>query len=305
MTEATRTEPDFFYSSPWIDRAARLRADAEFLAAARDDEDTRYLLVRGNRNLVAGKEPPAARTLARAELDPRLDPGSALFLGLEGDRSWFALPVPEHVEPALPTGCSFADLRRVGPLMRPREAGLLAYARAIVHWHATHRYCGACGAATRSEMAGYQRVCTQAGCERVHFPRTDPAVIVRVVHGDRVLLGRQSVWPEGWYSVLAGFVEPGESLEDAVRREVAEETGIDVGDVSYVGSQPWPFPASLMIGFAAVARTTEIRLGDDELEDARWLTRAEIRAEVAAGRMRLSPPTSISRTLLDGWLERR
>lgn len=303
MSEPNHAEPDFFYSSPWIDRAAHLRGDETWLRRARSSPDARYLLVREDRNLVAGDDPPAARTLAHEELDGQLDVEPALFLGLEGDRPWFALPVPPSSAPELPAGCAFADLRRVGPLMPPREAGLLAYARAIVHWHATHRYCGACGAPTRVESAGYQRVCESQECGRLHFPRTDPAIIVRVVHEDRILLGRQAAWPPGWYSVLAGFVEPGESLEDAVRREVAEETGVAVGDVRYVGSQPWPFPASLMVGFAARARTAEIRRADDELEDARWFTRAEIREQSETGRIRLSPPTSISRALIDGWLE--
>ncbi len=145
-------------------------------------------------------------------------------------------------------------------------------------------------------------MCTRPECGRQHFPRTDPAVIVRVVHNDRILLGRQLAWPAGWYSVLAGFVEPGESLEEAVRREVEEEAGVAVSDIRYDSSQPWPFPASLMVGFNAQAENDHIRLASDELEDARWFSREEIREEVAAGTLRLSPRVSISRHLLDVWM---
>ena len=156
---------------------------------------------------------------------------------------------------------------------------------------------------TDARRAGWLRVCMNPDCGRQHFPRTDPAVIMRVVHGDRVLLGRQAEWLENRYSVLAGFVEPGESLEDAVRREVEEETGVAVRDVRYDSSQPWPFPASLMVGFSAVAEGDRLRLESDELEDARWFTREEIHDGVAAGTLRLSPKFSISRHLLDVWLD--
>ncbi len=186
--------------------------------------------------------------------------------------------------------------------MEAREAGLAAYARAMVHWHQTHRYCGACGASTDVEQAGYLRRCRAEGCGRQHFPRTDPAIIVRVTHGERVLLGRQATWPKRWFSVLAGFVEPGESLEDCVRREVLEETGVAVHDIVYNSSQPWPFPSSLMLGFSAVAAGDELKIQDDELEEARWFERNEILAGVADGELRLSPITSISRHLIDEWL---
>jgi NAD+ diphosphatase len=149
--------------------------------------------------------------------------------------------------------------------------------------------------------AGFIRRCTNAECDRQHFPRTDPAIIVLVTHGDRALLGRQAKWDATWYSVLAGFVEPGESLEQAVRREVKEEAGITVGEVRYDSSQPWPFPSSLMIGFTAEALDDDIRIGDDELEDARWFTRADVDAGLEAGELRLSPRISISRHLIESW----
>src|SRR5690606_4413961 len=156
------------------------------------------------------------------------------------------------------------------------DAGLLAYARAMILWRQRHRHCGSCGAATRSESAGHVMKCTNPDCGAEQFPRLDPAVIVLVTDGERALLGRQASWPAGRYSTVAGFVEPGESLEDAVAREVREETGVEVDAVDYHSSQPWPFPSSLMLGFTAHASRTDILRVDDELEDVRWWTRAEI-----------------------------
>src|SRR5262249_49094954 len=154
---------------------------------------------------------------------------------------------------ALADEVEFTDLRRVGPLLERFEGSLLAYARGITYWHQRHRFCGVCGAPTRSRDAGHVRVCLNETCKTQHFPRTDPAVIMLVHDGDRCLLGRQSVWPTGMHSTLAGFVEPGESLEEAVAREVREETAIEVTDVAYHSSQPWPFPSSVMLGFHARA----------------------------------------------------
>lgn len=295
-------DPSFFYSSPWIDRAAHLRRDDEAIADLRQSPEARYLLVRRGRNLVAGDDPPAARSLAYDELPAPLAADAVVFLGLEGDRAWFAAALGDDEEPALPRGARFVDLRRTGPLMEARDGGLLAYARAIVHWHDTHRHCGRCGGPTEVRNGGFLRHCTNDECRREHFPRTDPAIIVRVVHGDRILLGRQPSWPPRWYSVLAGFLEPGESLEEAVRREVFEEAGVAVSGIQYFGSQPWPFPASLMVGFTAVAEAATLDFAADELEDARWMSRAEIAAAVEAGELRLPTEISIARRLVDSWL---
>jgi NAD+ diphosphatase len=176
-----------------------------------------------------------------------------------------------------------------------------AYAASLLSWHRRHRFCANCGQPTEPADAGHQRRCPACGAE--HFPRTDPVVIVRVVDGDRLLLGRQDRWAEGRFSVLAGFVEPGETLEEAVRREIREEAGVEVGEVGYVASQPWPFPSSLMIGFHAVAAGGEPHPGDGELSAVRWFDRGEVEAAVAgAGSVHLPPPYSISRRLIDGWL---
>ena len=182
------------------------------------------------------------------------------------------------------------------------EAALAAYAGSLLAWHRRHRFCANCGAPTEPRDAGHERHCP--ACDAHHFPRTDPVVIVRVTDArDRLLLGRQARWPEGRFSLLAGYVEPGETLEDAVRREVAEESGVELGDVSYIASQPWPFPSSLMLGFSAVAVGGEPAPGDDELAEVRWFEREEVeRAARGEGSLALAPPYSIARRLIDAWL---
>ncbi len=298
---------EHFYSSTWLDRAEARRDDPDWLAVRLEDAGTRVVPVWRQRSLVRMTDPVRAVEIAIADLPTAPAADDLFFLGIDGDgRACFGLALADEGDSAPQVdagGGEFMDLRRVGAMLDARDAGLLAYARAITHWHATHRFCGACGTATEVRRAGWLRVCTDSDCARQHFPRTDPAVIMRVVHGDRVLLGRQASWPKDWYSVLAGFVEPGESLEEAVRREVQEEAGITVRDVRYDSSQPWPFPASLMVGFSAVAEDDSIRLASDELEDARWFSREEIHGGVEAGTLRLSPTLSISRHLLDVWLD--
>jgi len=225
-----------------------------------------------------------------------LPPGpDAVFLGLSGDRPLFAMD-------AEPASGHPAGLREAASELPAEQAALGAYAASLLSWHRRHRFCANCGVATEPVDGGHERHCPACGAH--HFPRTDPAVIVRVVDDrDRLLLGRQASWPQGRFSVLAGFVEPGETLEEAVRREVLEESGVVVGEVAYVASQPWPFPSSLMIGFNAVASGGEPRPGDDELTEVRWFERAEVEAAAAGeGDMVLSPPYSIARRLIDAWL---
>jgi NAD+ diphosphatase len=221
----------------------------------------------------------------------------AVFLGLVGDRPLFATDgEPDVGHPA--------GLREAATELPADEAALAAYAASLVSWHRRHRFCANCGARTEVIDGGHERRCP--ACDAHHFPRTDPVVIVRVVdRRDRLLLGRQASWPERRFSVLAGFVEPGETLEEAVRREVAEESGVVVDATEYVASQPWPFPSSLMIGFNALAGEGDPRPGDGELQEVRWFERAEVE-DAAAGRgeIFLSPPYSISRRLIDGWLAR-
>jgi NAD+ diphosphatase len=209
-------------------------------------------------------------------------------VGLSGER-------PQLTDPSV----DFQDLRMLAGALPPEEAGLLAYARAMIHWRETHRFCGRCGSPTRPSDGGHVLRCSNEACRSHQFPRIDPAVIVLVTDGERALLGRQAAWPPGRYSTIAGFVEPGESLEDAVAREVREETGVEVGAVDYHSSQPWPFPSSLMLGFTAYATRTDISRVDDELEDVRWWTRAEI----AGGAVALPITHSISFRLVEDWYD--
>ncbi len=231
-----------------------------------------------------------------------------MLLGLIEDRAYFALDLSAVEAPLAalrpPAPVEFTDLRRVGPLLARQEGSLLAYARGIAYWHSRHRFCGVCGSATLSEEGGHVRRCTNATCDAQHFPRTDPAVIMLVHDGDRCLLGRQRIWPTGMHSTLAGFVEPGESLEEAVAREVFEEAGILVDEVRYHSSQPWPFPASIMLGFHARARSSEIRVDHSELEDARWFERSYLLSHQDDDSFRLPRRDSIARRLIEDWLRR-
>ncbi|GAB3687897.1 NAD(+) diphosphatase [Angustibacter aerolatus] len=194
----------------------------------------------------------------------------------------------------------WVGLRELGQRLDPRDAGLLTEAVAVTNWHATHHHCPRCGAPTLPVQSGWVRRCSADGSD--HYPRTDPAVIMTVVDDDdRLLLGSSARWPAGRYSTLAGFVEPGESLEATVRREVREEVGVEIGDVAYLGSQPWPFPASIMLGFVAQALTTEVHVDGEEIAAARWFTRDELAESVAAREVLLSPRLSISRALVEHW----
>lgn len=227
-----------------------------------------------------------------------------IFLGLDGGRAWFAWDAGDT--PLTDVGAAAQsghwDLRRAGALLDASTAGLLAYAKALCHWHRTSRFCGRCGGPTETRDGGHLRVCRDTACGLLQFPRLDPAIIVRITRGERVLLGRQANWPERRFSVIAGFVEPGESLEDAVRREAFEETGLALSRVDYHSSQPWPFPASLMLGFIAEADSTRAVAGD-ELEQVIWLDRDELAEAVKRDELRLSPPLSIAYRLLEHWFD--
>ena len=295
-----------FFASVALDRVTHLRADAEWLRAQLEHPETVFLPVWRTRNLVIEGEVPRAVRFTGEAAQPLVEAAAeVVLLGIFSGVPYFAVDLSQHEEPAALPGIAaegtFVELRNVGPLIDRDEGGTLAYARAMTYWHATHRFCGSCGAATESREGGHIRVCTNADCGRTHFPRTDPAVIMLVEKGGRCLLGRKADWAPGRYSTLAGFVEPGESLEDAVRREVLEETGVVVSDVHYHSSQPWPFPASLMLGFFCKAETELINRNDKELEDARWFSRQELLE--GQGGLGIAPrPISIARRLIDDWL---
>ena len=299
-----------------LDRAAHLRGNAE--------EMTR--LQSAGRVLVLWRGKPMFQSesggLAWVPAGHAILTGAPpmVFLGLEDGQASFAADLsawePDSGEageqgffdatrqphPALPDASGFEDLRQAMMRLSSREAELAATARAILHWHQSHGFCAACGARSVVALVGWQRDCPACGAH--HFPRTDPVVIMLITHGNRVLLGRNAVWPEGMYSLLAGFIEPGETMEAAVRREVFEEAGVTVGAVGYLASQPWPFPASLMLGARAVALDDQITLDPVELQDALWVTREELVQIFAGAHPRITPPRNgaIAAFLMRNWL---
>jgi len=317
---------DNFYAGAGLDRVAHLRKDEAWLAESLADPRSRLVPVWRARNLVAGysgdgepfgaimRNPAALRgqvtpvLLEPPAVRPHIESGApVVLLGLVEAVAHFAidlsyLETPEEA-PELAGLGRFTDLRAVGPLMGQAEGAMLAYARGILHWHNRHRFCGRCGSETRSADAGHMRVCLNPECGTSHFPRTDPAVIMLVTRGEMCLLGRQAIWPPGMHSTLAGFVEPGESLEEAVAREVHEETGVRVVDVRYRSSQPWPFPSSLMLGFRATAIDEEIRVFTEELEDARWFSRDFVRGHEPDESFRTPRRDSIAWRLIKDWLD--
>lgn len=229
----------------------------------------------------------------------------ASFLGINpGEPAWFTLPASQLVPGDLPVDASWVNLRHAAARWSRFDSGVFAYAKALLLWQSRARFCGACGAATQLVRAGHCARCRNPDCALQHFPRTDAAIIVLVQDGNRALLGRQRSWPARRWSTLAGFVEPGESLEDAVRREVGEESGVRLARVDYHSSQPWPFPGALMVGFHAIASDPAISVGE-ELEDARWFAADELLAAVRSGAVDLPPGISISRRLIMDWLLRQ
>jgi NAD+ diphosphatase len=296
-----RDRPNFF-SGPYIERRAEERENPRWLAEARADPATRYLIAQGTTQLLRDSAEPRIALLGHdAPLLGATESGSEILLGWFRGERCLLLELPAGGSFELPAGTQLAELRPLSALLPAEEAGLLAYARALVIWRARHRRCGVCGAPTATSRAGHCLICTDPSCAEEYFPRIDPAIIVLVSDGERALLGRQSSWPARRYSTIAGFLEPGESLEDAVAREVAEETGVHCTEVRYQSSQPWPFPSSLMVGFQArAAPGSEVRLGG-ELEDARWFTREQVHSGEV-----LAPPTrSISWRLIESWLKPR
>lgn len=285
------------FAGAFVDRSGDRRKDPDWLNKAVVSEEARFVPVWGDLCLVGG-DPPHAVRLKRSQIEGFIDEHNVIFLGLFRNQPAFALAIECVGEQPLQEFGSFEGLRFLGTRLPLDEANLVAHARALVLWHASQSFCAICGSPARPDAGGNTRRCANPDCAREIFPRTDPAVIVLVHDGERCLLGRQASWPEDRYSTIAGFVEPGESLEDAVRREVYEETNVRVGAVHYHSSQPWPFPSSLMLGFIAEASTDTITLNDGELEDAQWFTRDQLRSKFPKLPFRIS----IARRLVDHWI---
>jgi NAD+ diphosphatase len=290
-----------------VDRSTARRGDAGWLAAAWASPGTRVVVVEDGQALVRLPDDDSKAELAFVA--PRQAPDGVRFLlGVDADGVVYfgvagPLPRPDAgADPGDPgSGTRPISLRQAGPLLSDRDAGLMTEAVALANWHSTHEHCPRDGAVTEPVLAGHARRCVTDGSE--HFPRLDPAVIMLVTDpDDRCLLARNAMWPERRVSILAGFVEPGESAEQAVAREVQEETGIVVGGARYVGSQPWPMPHSLMLGFRARATgSLEITVDSDEIAEARWFSRDELRACIASGEIRLPPPVSIAHRIIESW----
>ena len=300
--------PRLGYTADPVERLSERRGDAEFLAQLADRSDAGAYVVCGDfvvlRQGQAGNDPLFA--LVQAQGLARVQ--DMVFLGTVAGAGRFGIAIDAGEIEALKAKADLllTDLRSIAVqgLVGTDHLSALAEAKAVLHWHARHRYCANCGALTRAVQGGWRRDCP--ACAAEHFPRTDPVVIMLATGGERCLLGRQSRFPPGMWSCLAGFVEPGETIEAAVRREVREEAGIDCGDVRYFASQPWPFPMSLMIGCRAAARSTEIAIDRNELEDARWFDRVEVFRMLMRKhpeRFATPPPVAIAYHLIRAWVE--
>ena len=313
MPSSNAKPPILPYAGLRLKRTSELRQRDDWREAALGHPETRLLPVWRGRNLVVG----SAEDSFRSTSAPRFQEHAAelVLLGEVGGAPVLAADVSALAEEQafeLAGDARFHDLRRIGPALSAQDAALLSYARGMAHWHTTHRHCGRCGSEAVNQKAGMQRSCANPDCGGASFPRIDPAIIVLVddggLHDDgipRCLLGRAPGWPKGVYSTLAGFVEPGESLEETVAREVREDSNVSVKNVRYMASQPWPFPSSLMLGFHASARTLDIQRHDDELEDARWFTAEELREAGTWGddaEICLPRHDSIARYLVEHWL---
>lgn len=307
MTREGRAQAGNALTGSPVDRAGDRRKDAAFVERARRDPAARLLPMHGGRHLVTRDGEALRAAMPRASASPALalalEENPWVLLGLIDGTPAIALDLGDGAEnpPEILPGTEFVDLRAAAPLLPEGEASLLAHARGFLHWRRTHRFCGVCGGTCEAAEGGAVVRCT--ACGRTHFPRTDPAVIMLVTRGETALLARNARFGERrMFSTLAGFVEPGESLEEAVAREVAEECGVRVGAIRYHSSQPWPFPASVMLGFVADTEDSTITIDGDEIVEAAFFTRDEIRRRDALG-FGLPPRTSIARRLIEDWLE--
>ena len=295
MSGSSETLRDLSLARGTLDRASLRRTDPEMMAFLLKDPLTRVVeLVAGKARVTDSDRGLALLLRLPAERDvDRL----SVFLGQDGDDTAYVGVVGEVQEPESPT---WRSLREVGALLSDRDAGLFVTLQGLANWHSSHTHCSRCGATTEPDQAGWIRRCSRDDTE--HYPRTDPAVIMAVTDpADRLLLARSPSWPQGRLSVLAGFVEPGESLEAAVAREVLEEVGVVVEKVRYLGNQPWPFPSSLMVGFRAHAVDPTLHLDMEEIVEAVWVSRAELSEMVLDGRFGISPTVSIARRMIEHW----
>lgn len=292
----------FTYSD--LDRKVKQRKEQDRLHSLQTDGSSRFVLFHQNRFLIRHKPKTRPCFLSPVQID-QLNPAirNVVFLGSRKAKHYFAaeLEDQEAANSISSEAQEFIGLRESGRSLNARDASMLSYAKAMFNWHEAHRFCGVCGSPTHPQQGGHIRNCTSEACDTTHFPRTDPAIIVAVIRDNKCLFGRQKTWPPKRYSVIAGFVEPGESIEQAVAREVREETDIEIDQIYYHSSQPWPFPGSIMLGFSATAASETICLNDGELHDAHWRSVSDVISGLAADNFRLPTPLSIAYRLIEDW----
>lgn len=289
-----------------IDRMPVIRTGNFDLSEMINSENARFIIIQGDKNLLEGENAVDPLLLRLDSFKSHsLNEENCFLLGKQEELILFAVDA-ENLENTFtpPEGSSFTNLRKSRLDVKNWKGALLAYANALIAWQRNHRFCGKCGSPTRGAELGQARYCTNSHCGTPHYPRTDPAIIVAVTRGEKCLMARKEGWPEGMYSVVAGYVDHGESLEDTVVREVFEETGIHVKSVRYHSSQPWPFPYTLMLGYFAEAQNEDIQIDEHELEEARWFSREDIVKGLKEGTHKLPTLFSISRKLITDWFNR-
>tara|TARA_A100001037_G_scaffold303204_1_gene336663 strand:+ start:13227 stop:14168 length:942 start_codon:yes stop_codon:yes gene_type:complete len=309
-----RAEPHIFAGSP-LDRAAHLRKDPAALEALLGHPESRILPLWQLKPLVTSGPSTSLAWQSADKLTEVNTSEEVIFLGLDGDAGRFATGIEGEADPAESGGLkgsgTFEEVRGLASRLPANETSIAAQSRTLIGWHDRHRFCAQCGTPTKVTDGGYRRDCPNQDCQARHFPRTDPVVIMMAVKGDMALLGRQSFWVPGMFSTLAGFMDPGETIEEAVRREVFEETGVHVSDVMYHSSQPWPFPSSLMIGCIGQATSEDLNVDTREVEDAAWFTRDQVRTGIELalsgppddGSFHLPFPASIAHQLAAWWVD--
>ncbi len=303
MDELQRSLLNVFTASD-LDRMGGDRSDKTRLHSLFSNPSTRYILFHRSQYLAESKLYVRPLFFSALEIENyALEIRNLVFLGSRGGNHYIAADLTKRIEIDCDSKQSieFTDLRASGQQLKAEDASLLSYAKAMFHWHNAHQYCGKCGSLTQSTVSGHARRCTKSTCKKNHFPRIDPAIIVAVTHKGRCLFGRQQAWAPGRYSVIAGFVEPGESVEQAVVREVLEETNVALEKVNYHSSQPWPFPGSIMLGYSARASHAKISLNDGELQDAHWKSASDVVAGMVNQEFRLPPRLSIAYRLIEDW----
>jgi NAD+ diphosphatase len=296
------------FSTNFLDRASLKRNDDMWINDQFNNGSARIIPVSRSKILCTSIQNPRTIYLTKNDFN---DVSNAcelsIFLGISDKKTYFAIDIESIKHASIlkdKNSGEFHDLKRVMPLLNFHDSALLSIARFMVNWQSRNGYCGRCGAPTKRAEAGNLRICGNTSCGQSHFPSMDPAIIVLVSFEEYCLLGRQKIWPKGMYSTLAGFVEPGESIEDAVIREVKEETGVIAEKLEYQQSQPWLFPSSLMLGFTATAKGNEIKIDKNELEDARWFSRREIKDNLKKGLLRMPGKMTIAYHLIKEWFDK-